>query len=364
MASHRSEAAPRAYLLTGSDEFQKRRALEELLQLLVDPDLRDFDLEELDGETATSDRIISGLSTPPLGNRRRVVLVRFANKMNPDEQRKLARLLESVPPSGCLIMVNPAVEKSDGRPKKGAEVLGDLSKAVRKIGEVREFGTGSSREKADRAREFAKSLIVAAGKQISGDVLAFLVQRVGDDFAIIASEVQKLLDWVADRSRITREDVEAVTVETPEEKIFRFLDAIASRNTAAAMQLLDDMLESSDDIQADASRTLAMIARQFRLIWQARMLAEAGVKRLERVAVPEKLKAALPSDPNLLDIVERQPWQAGKLSAQAKSFSLAKLCKCFEAIARADAALKGVEGNIDDPRTVMHLLVVELATGS
>lgn len=364
MASQQNKSAPRAYLLTGSDEFQKRRALEELLQQLVDADFRDFDLEELDGETTTSERIISGLSTPPLGAGRRVVLVRFANKMDPDEQRKLARTIDSIPPTGCLVLVNPAAEKSDGKPKKGSEVLADLSKAVRKVGEVHEFGAGSTRDKTEHARKFAKSQINASGKQISADALAFLVQRVGDDFAIIASEVQKLIDWAGDQDRITHEDVEAVTTETPEEKIFRFLDAVANRNTALALQLLDNMLEASNDIQADASRTLAMIARQFRLIWQARMLLEAGVKRLEKSAVPKQMLAALPSETNLLDVVERQPWQANKLIAQAKSFPQAKLRKCFDAIARADAAMKGIEGSVEDPRTVMQLLVMEVAAAS
>ncbi len=364
MASRQNKSAPRVYLLMGSDEFQKRMALDKILQQLVDPDFRDFDLEELDGETATSERIISGLSTPPLGGGRRVVLVRFANKIDPEEQRKLARMIDSIPSTGCLILVNPAAEKSDGKPKKGSEVIADLSKAARKVGEVHEFGTGSYRDKTERAREFAKSQIDASGKQISADALAFLVQRVGDDFAIIASEVQKLIDWTGDRERINREDVEAVTTETPEEKIFRFLDAIASRNTALALQLLDNMLETSDDIQADASRTLAMIARQFRLIWQARMLLEAGVKRLEKSAVPKQILAALPSESNLLDVIERQPWQAGKLTTQAKSFSQTNLRKCFDAIARADAAMKGIEGSVEDPRTVMRLLVIELATGS
>jgi len=364
MTSHENRKIPLAYLLTGDDDYQKNQALTELLQHLVDGELADFDLEQLDGETATSDRILTGLNTPPLGRGRRVVLIKFANKMNPDEQQKLAWRLDTVPPTGCLILVNPAAEKAEGRPKKGSLVITDLVKAIRKVGEVHEFGTGSTRDKALKARSFAKARIKAAGKNISEDVLGLLVRRVGDDFSVLATEIDKLVAWAADRDRITRDDVEAVTSETAEEKVFRFLDAVAIRNTSLALELLYDMLGASDDLRADAARVLAMVARQFRLVWQARLLTEAGIKHFERNFVPPDIEALLPSEPNLLDVVTRQRWQEAKLAAQARSFSWEQLSRCFDAIARADAALKGIEGNIDDPRTVLELLVIELSTDS
>lgn len=361
MTAETHKPLARAYLLRGDDEYQKNRALEELLAGLVDDEFADFDLEQLEGDTATCERIMTGLATAPLGSRRRVVVVKFANKMSPDEQQKLASRLDAIPPTGCLILVNPAAEKVDGRPKRGSEVSGELARAVRKVGEVREFGGGSVRDRTNQAREFALSRVREAGKEILPEALALLIQRVGTDFSVLASEIQKLVDWSGDREKITCGDVETVTSETPEEKIFRFLDALATRSTRSALQLLDAMLESSDDLRADASRTLVMIARQFRLIWQARMLIEAGIKSFDRSAMPESVRSALPSEPNLLDVVSRQPWQSGKLAAQAKGFPRDRLIKCFEAIARADAALKGVEGNIEDPRTIMETLVIELA---
>ena len=157
---------PRAYLLRGDDDFRKARELENLIKLLVADDFIDFDLEHLEGDTATSDRVMAGLNVPPFGSGRRVVLVKYANKMEPPEQEKLASRLETIPQSGCLILVNPATEKTDGRPKKGSEVIGDLSKAVRKVGEVREFGGERGKERTAQATDFAKTLFATAGKKI------------------------------------------------------------------------------------------------------------------------------------------------------------------------------------------------------
>ena len=131
---------PRAYLLKGDDEYLKQQDLQKLLKSLVSVDFADFDMEQLDGDSSTSDRIMAGLNVPPFSSRQRVVLVRHANKIPEHEQQKLASKLEKTPATGCLLLINPAPDKTDGKPKKGSEIIGDLSKAVRKVGEVREFG--------------------------------------------------------------------------------------------------------------------------------------------------------------------------------------------------------------------------------
>ena len=352
---------PRAILLRGDDDFQKQQALDKLLKSLVADDFADFDLEQLEGNNATSDRIMSGLNVPPFASKQRVVLVRYANKMNEDEQKKLASLLEKVPTSGCLIMTNPAAEKVDGRAKKGSEVIGDLSKAMRKIGEVHEFGNETNKIKGERAREFAQSLFIKAGKKLDSAAMAAFIQRAGSDFAVLSTEAQKLIDYSGDSERITSQDVALVTSEAPEEKIFKLVDSISARNRSAALKLLDELFAIGDDPKADAPKTLATIARHFRLIWQARFLAERRVTTFRKDAVSEEIKSALPSDPNILDVVGRQSWQADKFSKQAKAFTQKDLIGCFSAIARADLRLKGIEGNIEDSRLVMELLIFELA---
>ncbi|MCE5200692.1 MAG: DNA polymerase III subunit delta [Armatimonadota bacterium] len=351
---------PRAYLLRGDDEFQKQQRLSKILKTLVSPDFADFDLETMEGDTATSDRIITGLNIPPFSGKQRVVLVKYANKMHTEEQEKLASRLGQTPKSGCLVLVNPAAEKTDGRPKKGSEVIGDLSKAVRKIGEVVEF----DRMRSDSATKFALSLFAEAGKKVSPQVAAALIQRVGTDSAILVGEAKKLIDYSGDSAVITEKEVAAVTSETPEEKIFKLVDAVATRNQAQALRFLDEIFENSDDPRADAPKTLATLARQFRLIWQMKFLVESGVKTFQKSAVPDEIKSILPSDPNILDVLGRQAWQADRIARQARPFSRQDLIRCFNAITKADLMLKSIEGDIEDPSLVMQLLVIELARGS
>ncbi|OFX15972.1 MAG: DNA polymerase III subunit delta [Armatimonadetes bacterium RBG_16_58_9] len=359
-ARPREEANKRAYLLKGEDEFRKRQELDKLIGSLVAEDFADFDLEELDGSSATADRIMAGLNVPPFSSSQRVVLVKFANKMNEDEQRKLATALPKAPRTGCLIVVNPAPEKADGKVKKGSEVIGDLSRAIRKVGEVRSLPM----MRPESARAFAKSLFVKSGKKIDERGLAHFVQRVGNDSSVIASEARKLIDYSGDSDAISAQDVATVTSETPEEKIFKLVDAIAARNQGQAVRLLSELFESGTNPDGDAARALAMIARHFRLLWQVKTLQESGIRNFTRDAVPDRIAAALPSSPNVLDVVARQGWMANRLSTQARSFTGGDLARCFAAISRADLMLKGITDDIEDPTVVMELLVLELSRKS
>ncbi|MCE5322187.1 DNA polymerase III subunit delta [bacterium] len=348
---------PRAYLLRGDDDFQKNKHLDKLLRTLVTGDFADFDLEPMEGDGATSDRIITGLNIPPFGSKQRVVLVRHANKMHPDEQSRLAEKIGSISQTGCLILVNPAAEKVDGKPKKGSEVIGDLSKAVRKVGEVVEFG----KMRTDAAIKFAMTAFTDSGKKVVSPVAAALVQRVGTDSSILSTEIKKLIDYSGDAETISVQDVAAVTSETHEEKVFKLVDAVAAKDQALSLRLLEEIFEFSDDPRAEAPKTLAVIARQFRMVWQMKLLNEMGVRSFTKSDVPDNIKDMLPTDTNILDILSRQSWQAERLSRQARPFSRSDLTRCFSAIAKADQMLKSIDGDMENPEMVMQLLVIELA---
>ena len=360
-ATPRTKDAPKAYLIAGDDDFRKQRELDSLLAELVAPDFADFDLEHVDGDTATADRVMAGLGIPPFSSPRRVVLVKYANKMDDDEQKKLSAQLGRMPASGCLVMMSPAPDKVDGKPRKGSEIIGDLSKAIRKVGKVIRVGGESGREKSETTRAFAQSLFEEAGKKIDSASLTAFTHRVGSDFLIMSSEARKLVDYVGDSDKITARDVAEVTSETPEEKVFKMVDAIGAKRPAEAMKLLDELFETGDKPENDAPKVLSNIARQFRLVWQAKMLIASGVRVFGKDAVPESARALLPSSPNILELVTRQHWQEDRLKRAAANWSREDLVRCFQLVAKTDAMLKGIEGDIDDARMAMELLVLGLA---
>jgi DNA polymerase III subunit delta len=362
MPAQKTTTEPKAYLFRGDGDYQKAQALKELLAGIVSPDFADFDLEELEGNTATTDRVMAGLNVPPFGSPRRVVLMRYANKMDKDEQKLLAEKLPSGPDAGLLVLHTPAADKVDGKPKAGSDVVGELSKAVRKVGKVWEMAPLKGAGGIAEVKRYAQGLVSEAGCKIDPDALELLHVRVGFDFNVIGTEVEKLVRYVGDEERITKSVVAEVTSETPEEKVFALVDAIGARNQALALRLLENVFEYGGDPRGEAPRVLALICRQMRLIWQVRTLQESGVRGMSRDSVPGDVAEMLPSSGNLLDHLATRSWTARRLIEQAALFTFPQLTQCFEEIELADLLLKGVEPGPDDPRMIMDLLVVKLAS--
>ena len=140
----KGESVARAYLLRGDDEFQKHQELEKLLKVLVSDDFADFDLERMEGDSPPVTRSLRGSACLRSGPGGGWCSSATLTRSMPTSRRSSRPGWRRLPQSGCLILVNPAAEKSDGKPKRGSEVIGELSRAVRKVGEVREIGGGQA----------------------------------------------------------------------------------------------------------------------------------------------------------------------------------------------------------------------------
>lgn len=347
--------ACRAYAYHGADDAHKRASLERLAAELVDPELRDFDLETLYGPEVTADRLLTAAAVAPLASKQRLVVITEANDIPTAEQQAIAGRLERVPESACVVFITPAPEMDDGKPKRKDELHPELMGAVKKVGKAVDFPLMKDGPAANLVRE----LVSEAGKTISPTAAAAVVRRCGTDSGILATEVAKLVDFSGERRTITNADAAAVVSETIEEKVFDLMDAVGSRKPALALRRLHPLLHGGSKTEKAALRTLTMLARQFRCLWQARVLLDAGHRSIIPSRIPDDLRALLPED----SILKAKDWQQAKYMAQARNFTLDNLVRCFQMIAAADLAIKGIEGSITDPVAALEVLVIQLSTG-
>ncbi len=355
-AAGKIEKSDRIILYHGADDAQKRKAVEKLTGALTDPDFRDFDLESLYGPDVTADRLLTASIVPPIASARRVLVVFQANEIPSNEQQALATKLDRIPASACVILICPAPEIKDGRPKSGSELHKELLPVVKKLGKVVDFPLMKDQAAIPTVMEMVKS----AGKAISSTAAATLVHRSGTDLGVLGSEIEKLVSYTGERKTIVDEDVEEVTTQTVEEKIFAMIDAVGSKRASDALGLLRPLLYGGGGrVEGPALRTLTMLARHFRMLWQARMLSDAGCKVFMAGSIPPQLEAILPKDASIL---KEQKWKTDKMVQQARNFSLPELAEAFERIAGVDLALKGIEGDVNDPGLAMELLIIQLST--
>jgi DNA polymerase-3 subunit delta len=358
MSNSKTEIA-KVYILSGADDAAKRKRLDAIVSEVIDPGFADFDYQSIEGRDATAEKIISACTAAPIASNRRVVAVTLANEMPSDQQKELAQKFNLLPEYACLVLIEHPPVVKDGKARKGSMLETELTTAVKKVGQIVDFPLMKDSE----ATSFVKKLVSEAGKTITTTTAAMIVRRCGSDSGLLSNEVTKLVNFIGDRTEITDADVERLVPETVEDTIFKLIDAVGMRKARSALSYLEPLLYSAGaNPQAAALRVLAMLARHFRHIWQARVLLDAGCRTIAPNKIPPAFYDLLPDTDNLLKLREFQIINAVK---QARMFTLKELASAMEHIAATDLALKGAdtEGGISDPATAMEILVLKLSAG-
>ena len=168
--------------------------------------------------------------------------------------------------------------------------------------------------------------------------LADLAEFVGDELRQLDQELIKLADYAPDRM-VTREDVRKLVPATRVANVFEMVDALGLGDGATAGKLMRHALDIDGE---QPLRLIGMIARQYRLLIQAKALQAQGIK-------PPDMARPL----NVAD------WTVSKLLNQAARHNFAALERAMGRILAADEAIK--TGKLGD-REAMDVLLAELLT--
>ncbi len=143
--------------------------------------------------------------------------------------------------------------------------------------------------------------------------------------------------------------------------MFATVDAIVRRQTDRALTLLGELHRYDPKPQAVAGKLLALLARQYRMLWQAKFLAEKRINPRDVRALPPDLAAELPAESNIAQLA----FKAGDLFTQARGYSWSDLTWALERLLLCDLANKGGATDETDifgtePIHNLQLLVLEL----
>lgn len=340
----------RLYLLWGDDRRLIADAVDALKAAALDEAFQDFDFDVLDADAASVDDIFSSAASAPAGGGRRVVLVRGVEVLRRrDRERdaeRLALLLPRIPLTTVLILAASVDAGAAGK----VILTRSLDAAVRQLGVVARCtapeGAQLRRWLADHAQLLGKELEPGAGE--------VLATRFQGNAALLNQELQKLAAYVGDRPVITEEDIAAVCTEEGEDVMFQLVDAVAARNAHRSLALLAELLRYDPRPQAVAGKVLVLLARQFRLIWQARELAKLGCNPGKMQSLPKDIAALLPQEGSIASL----NWKAADLFRWSRLWKRAELVRALGLLAECDLANKGGEdGNADIALNLQVLLM-------
>ena len=348
-------------LIHGPSELLRAEALTAIRNGVADdPEMTELNTTRLDGRAATVSGLRNACDTLPFLTERRLVIAEglLARLAAPAKGRgKTAEVAET---EDGVEETQLSPELTKGQAKALLAYLDDVPESTELV--FLEEDTVGSGPIARRLQELARSgqakIITcerlrrnelpdwirqrAAQRRVKLDAgaLADLADFVGDELRQLDQELIKLADYAPHRT-VTREDVRRLVPATRAASVFEMADALGMGDAATAGKLMRHALDIDGE---QPLRMLAMIARQYRLLIQAKALQAQGVK-------PPQMARTL----NVAD------WTVPKLLNQANRHTFAALGRAMERILAADEATK--TGKLSD-REAMDILLAELLTGA
>lgn len=340
-------------LIYGSSAALRGRLVESIIDANLPGEDREWGLEIVDAQEIGAAGAAGQLAGGSLMAQSRVVVIRNAEKLPAAQQGIIAKALQRLAP-GTMVVIDAA--SSDDYRKKGAPVSADLRKAVEAAGQIVEATTPGDRDLPG----WVIDEVAAHGKRMPMAAARAFVDTVGAQVDQAINELDKLLTYVGpEQEEVTVADVRAVVSGERESTVFDLVDAIGRRDARTALEALPDLLPASG-AQGAAMPLLAMVARQLRLVWQAKALQNAGLSLEDAKRLPADWSDKLPGEHNFFDSTRGRSFLTRKYAEQARNFSDVQLVRAFAKVYETDLALKGQTRERMDDRLALEMLIVDL----
>jgi DNA polymerase-3 subunit delta len=167
---------------------------------------------------------------------------------------------------------------------------------------------------------YVRDRVKVEGKKISAEALNQFLGRTGNDLAIIAGELDKLLLHVADESEIDARHVGAIVVDLRSDDFFETVELFFGDDVEAFARGIRRYFLYREE----GRPLLAALQNRLRLLIQLRHLYEKDAMERVSKTTLEGLrdKYAPLFQGEVADIFTQNPWYLGKLLAIAKKASL------------------------------------------
>jgi DNA polymerase III subunit delta len=337
------------YVLAGDEIFLYDRCRAALLKAFVPEDLRDFSLSDLDLASTNIFEVLDRAQTPSLMAPFQVIFVRNVRQLytrgaKKDEFAALDHYFKSPNPQALLVFVADFVRITNDTRRMEMDDKNRFERLQETLGAHCGM-VELARVNDEDAMRWAVSTAQAAGVKLEPDAARELVDALGADMMLVASELEKLLLYATGRARITLGDVETMVLGAKQRSLYELTDAISAKDRVRALALLHGLLNSSDAGEDAAIGHLYMLARTFR---QMLVIQEKNVRDTRAIWQALWQGFRIP------------PFAAEDLIRQARRYkSRRELTRALRLVARADLELRS---SPPDKRLVLERLVYDLAS--
>ncbi len=286
------------YIFTGDQIHLIDKALHELRDKVLGTE-DDMNYIVLHGDSTSADEISQNASTVPMFTKKKIVVVKSADKLKAKELSALEAYFESPSPLSCVVIIF-----SDGKsPKIKKKKLPTFDFSLEKGNTV-----SAVREEAQRL-----------GCKITPRAAQTLISLVGEDLKELHNELVKLSLYRSEGTEIDIEDIEKHTRKAQFGDVFALINAISKRNKREAHRVLLDLEEQGEEPLSVLSRIIWRI----RLVWKAKELTDNKTPK-----------------PELLKELKMSPGAFYYLSEDLKRYSYQDITRIMGLLCECDKKLK------------------------
>ena len=324
----------RAYLFHGDDDFLKEEKVRALIARATDASTRDFNLDVRRGGETDAPALLLALDALPLMAERRVIVLRDVAALKKDARAALDRYLDRPSADTVLVLTAAAGTKVEER-------LIDRTVAV-------EFKPLND----DDLSKWVLRQVGSLGGSIVPPALSLLCSATGNDLALLAGEVDKLLSYT-NGAEIDEAAVGAIVGVREGETLGDLLDHMGARNAPGAIALLGHVLAQPKT--TGVSIVMALTTQTLAIGWAL----AARDRGLPQHRVESELFSLLKENPS--SVVGR-PWSEGvKCWVRAmRHWDDAAIDRALHHLLAADASLKDTRVSSDEQ--VLTSLILSLAS--
>ena len=315
------------YVFQGQETFLIEEAVEIVKQRLIQGSAADFNVDKFAvGGDFDIRNVLDLAQTMPFLSKWRLIIVTDVQELSASVQNQMVAYLSNPNPSTCLVFT---ATKLDSRTK--------FTQAVKQHGEIVQFWKLFDRDVPPWIMARAKR----EGYTIASQAATYLFELVGNDLRQLENELQKITAFLPGKE-ITPEAVRQVVGDVRERDVFELMEAMSTRDVAKALKILAQLLTEGEE----PLKILAMMSRQFRLLWKTK----AHLHAQRDLAAPQ-LAGKLGVSPNAAEQLQRQ----------VQRFSQVQLKNSFKRLSDVDKALKT---SSNAPNILLEALLFDLCSPS
>ena len=314
------------YLIFGEEEYLKTSYEKKLISAIISEDLKMMNFDIFEGKNINISQIIDACDTMPFMSDYRLVILKNTGLIyegKKEDTTKLEKYLHTLPKTTILIFIE---EKIDKKLK--------IFKTISSIGTSHQIGSLSENELIDWILNIFKD----NNKDISTKEALYIIRNVGYNMDILLNEINKLISFKNNNTKITISDIDNICSKSVESKIFDLINFMANKNIDEAIQTYKNLIIN----KTSPFVVLNMISRQFRIILQCKYLYNKNYS-INSIA----------SELGLRDFIVKEAIK------QSKNFSIKILLQAINECLEIDNNIK--TGQIADEMAV-EILIIKYTT--